>query len=847
MQSRGDIDKTGISAYLPSFFRPRNFELTHFMITNDRRRAALEKRDFSEKDIISKYILPAIARAGWDLHRQAREEVTFTAGRIFVKGRQARRGGKKRADIILYYRQNIPVAVIEAKDNAHSAGAGMQQALSYAETLDIPVAVSSNGDGFVIQYRKNCGGDGAPVTCEVGLEDFPTPEELWACYRRYNGLENDAEARTSLTSYFAGIGCHSPRYYQRIAINRAVEAIARGQNRILLVMATGTGKTYTAFQIIYRLWKSGAKKRILYLADRTNLITQTIKGDFKHFDREKLTIIKNRKIDKSYEIYLALYQGLTNYDEATDAFRKFSPSFFDLVVVDECHRGSVDEDKAWHQILNYFSGATQIGMTATPRETRALSNIEYFGEPVYTYSLKDGIDDGFLAPYKVLRVGLNVDLEGYRPEHGKTDIDGELVEDRLYNTKDYDRTLIIDERTDLVARKVMEYLNNSNPYDKTIVFCVDIEHAERMRRALLKYAPRDITEKTDKYIVRITDDDRDARGYLEDFINPEKKFPVIATTSKLMTTGTDAKTCKLIVLDSNIGSMTEFKQIIGRGTRVEEDFGKLYFTIIDFRSVTDKFADRDFDGAPVRIKEAGQNEPISEDMIDDEMDVCPVDTLTGDEIPFAGSQDNAVREDIPPYGAASFPKKGERREKVRIAGVDVHVLSERREFLDANGKLMTASLKEYTKNGILTSYRSLDNFLQTWSEAEKKKAVITELENQGILFDELKAEIKSDLDVFDLICHIAWDAPALTRRERAENVKKRNYWTKYGDRARAVLSALLEKYAETGIEEIEDMKVLTVDPIKALGTPAEIVRLFGGRQAYLDALRELEAEIYRAA
>ena len=806
------------------------------------------KKSMSERDTITKYILPAIEASGWDMQSQIREEVTFTAGRIFVKGRQTKRGEKKRADIILYYKPNIPVAVIEAKDNNHSVGAGLQQALGYAETLDIPVAISSNGDGFVIQYRKNCGTTGADkkpvITQELGLNDFPTKEDLWSCYKRYNGLNDTESENTALSQYFFGTDCYTPRYYQRIAINRTVEAIARGQKRLLLVMATGTGKTFTAFQIIYRLWKSGRKKRILYLADRNNLIIQTKKGDFKHF-KDKLTIIKNKKIDKSYEIYLALYQGLTNYDEETDAFRKFSPEFFDLIIVDECHRGSVDEDKAWHKILTYFSSATQIGMTATPKETKALSNIEYFGEPIYTYSLKQGIDDGFLAPYKVLRVGMNVDLEGYRPERNKTDIDGELIEDRLYNTKDYDRAIIIDERTDLVARKIMEYLKNSNPYDKTIVFCIDIEHADRMKNALLNYAPREITAKTDKYIVRITGDDKDAKNNLEDFINPEKPFPVIATTSKLMTTGTDAKTCKLIVLDSIINSPIEFKQIIGRGTRVEEDFGKLYFTIIDFRNATDRFADKDFDGTPVRIKEASQDEELSEQTIDEGDEESPIDPVTGKEIAFPEYRIGEEFES--PAVAAQDPQEYKKHKKVRIAGVDVHILSERKEFLDASGKLITTSLKEYCKTGILTSYRSLDNFLQTWNDAEKKRAIIEELENQGIIFEELKDEIKNDLDIFDLICHIAWDAPALTRKERAENVRKRNYWTKYGDKARAVLDALLEKYAQTGIEEIEDMKVLTVDPIKEIGTPAEIVNLFGGKAQYLKAIRELETEIYRVA
>ena len=552
-------------------------------------------------------------------------------------------------------------------------------------------------------------------------------------------------------------------------------------------------------------------------------------------------------IDKSYEIFLALYQGLTNYDGETDAYLEFSPDFFDLIIVDECHRGSVDEDKAWHKILNYFSSATQIGMTATPKETKNLSNIEYFGEPLYTYSLKQGIDDGFLAPYKVLRVGMNIDLEGYRPEKNKTDINGELVEDRLYNTKDFDRNIVIDERTMLVAKKIMEFLKSSDPYAKTIVFCVDIEHAERMRQALLNYAPQEITAQSDKYVVRITGDDPIAKGYLEDFINPETRYPVVATTSKLMTTGTDAQTCKVIVLDSNIGSMTEFKQIIGRGTRINEEHGKQYFTIIDFRNVTDKFADKDFDGAPVKIKEANQNEELSEESIDEGIGEEQIDPVTEKPVEFEEITYPLSNDGFGTLNLGESENEYGKREKIYVAGVDVSILSERKQFLDANGKLITCSLKEYTKNGILTSYRSLDNFLQAWNDAEKKKLIIEELENQGIIFDELKEEIKSDLDIFDLICHIAWDAPALTRKERAENVRKRNYWTKYGEQARKVLDSLLEKYAETGIANIEDMKVLTVDPFKQLGTPAEIVKVFGGKPQYLAALRELENEIYKVA
>ena len=805
----------------------------------------VSKKALSERDIISKYILPAIEQSGWNMQTQMKEEVSFTDGRIFVKGRKTKRGIRKRADIILYYKANIPVAVIEAKDNNHVAGAGMQQALEYAEMLDIPVAVASNGDGFVIQYRNNCGqigNNGKPIVTEnADLDHFPTPDELWGNYKKYNKLETKKASETSLCPYFFDAAGRTPRYYQRIAINRTVEAIARGENRLLLVMATGTGKTYTAFQIIYRLWKSKIKKRILYLADRNNLITQTKKGDFKHF-KDKCHIIKQKTIDTSYEIYLALYQGLTNYDDEADAYKNFSPNFFDLIIVDECHRGSVDADKAWHKILQYFSSATQIGMTATPKETKNLSNIEYFGEPIYTYSLKQGIDDGFLAPYKVLRVGMNVDLEGYRPERGKTDVNGEIIEDRLYNRKDFDRSIVIDERTDVVAKKIMEYLNNSEPMAKTIVFCVDIEHAERMRQALLRHAAPEITGKSDTYIVRITGDDPVAKGYLEDFINPEAPFPVIATTSKLMSTGTDTQTCKLICLDANIGSMTEFKQIIGRGTRINEDYGKLYFTIIDFRNVTDKFADKDFDGAPVKIKETQQDDTLSETCIDEGFGDEQIDPDTGEYIVFdedyeRDDTEETVAEPEPPYG----PKP-----KVYIKDVDVSILSERKQYLDANGQLITTSVKEYCKTGIVKSYRSLDHFLQTWNSADKKKAIIEELEAQGIIFEELKEEIKSDLDVFDLICHIAWDAPALTRKERAEHVRKRNYWTKYGANARRVLNALLDKYAETGIENIEEMQVLTIEPLKNLGTAMEIIEMFGGKEQYLAALKELENQIYAA-
>jgi type I restriction enzyme, R subunit len=804
----------------------------------------MDKRVLSERDIVTKFILPALRKSGWT-DAQYREEVSFTDGRIFVKGRQTARGERKRADIILYCKPSIPIAVLEAKDNTHVPGAGLQQALGYAETLDIPVAVSSNGDSFVIQYRKNCGPTNTtarPVITETRtLDSFLTYDEVWKCYCHYNVIDTPEQERISVQDYFYDSSGMKPLYYQSIAVNRTVEAIARGKNRILLVMATGTGKTYTAFQIVYRLWKSGLKKRILYLADRDNLIDQTKRGDFKHF-KDKMTIVRHRKVDKAYEVYLALYQGLTNYDEETDTYRQFSSGFFDLVIVDECHRGSAADDSAWRKILEYFSSATQIGMTATPKETDTVSSSDYFGDPIYMYSLKQGIDDGFLAPYKVLRIGIDVDLEGWRPDEGTVDMQGNAVKDRIYNTKDYDRNLVLVKRTETVAKKVIEYLCKTNPLDKTIVFCVDIEHAERMRQTLWNLAPSDWAEQSDKYIMRITGDDKDGKAELDNFIDPEQKYPVITTTSKLMTTGIDAKTCKLIVLDANIGSLTEFKQIIGRGTRIKEDYGKLFFTIMDFRNVTDKFADPDFDGEAVRIKNVSPDDELTEEDISGADEEAQIDPVTGDEVAFP--------EDVYPFPEDEGPRYVEEPEpgykgKVYVAGVDVSILNERMQYLGADGKLITESLQDYTKRGLKDRFRTLNNFLTQWNQAEKKKAIIEELEKQGIVLENLQEAAKKDLDVFDLICHIAWGTPALTRRERAEHVKKRNYFTKYGEKARNVLEMLLEKYANEGISNIEETAILRVEPLSSFGTPAEIISLFGGRQQYKKAVRELEREIYK--
>lgn len=790
------------------------------------------KKDLSERDICTQFILPALKKAGWDIATQVREEVSFTDGRIYVKGNKTTRGKRKRADFILYYKPNIPIAIIEAKSNKLSVNAGIQQGIEYSNILDIPVVYSSNGDGF---YEHDKTLSKGKIEREISLDNFPTPDELWKIYKQYKKIDTpDKEKVISEDYYFDGSG-RSPRYYQQIAVNRTVEAIANGQKRILLVMATGTGKTYTAFQTIYRLWKSGTKKRILFLADRNALIDQTKRGDFRHF-KDKMTVIRKKTIDKSYEIYLALYQGLTNYDEDTDAYREFSRDFFDLIVIDEAHRGSASEDSAWRGILDYFGSATHIGLTATPRETKEVSNTEYFGNPVYTYSLKQGIEDGFLAPYKVLRVGLNVDLEGWRPEKSKVDIHGQEIEDRQYNRKDFDKNLVIYERSEAVAKKITEYLKKHSRYDKTIVFCIDIEHAQRMRTALAN-ENSDLMAENNKYVMQITGDNEEGKRELDNFINPEETYPVIATTSKLMTTGIDAQTCKLIVLDSNIASMTEFKQIIGRGTRINEEYGKTYFTIMDFRNVTDLFADPDFDGEPVRVKEIGEDEEF-EDLENEEDEV--ITDEDGEEVEFP-------EDETPDIIDGGEIEENEPREKIFVNGVDVSVLNERVQILDGYGKLITGSLKDYTKAQVHKEFATLDDFLNKWNSSDKKQAIINELEENGIVYENFKEEIGKEMDIFDLICHCAFDVPPLSRKERANNVKKRDYFSKYSEQAKAVLETLLQKYADEGIENIESLNILQVQPFNKIGSPIEIIKLFGGRQQYINAVMELEKELYKVA
>ena len=794
------------------------------------------KKELSERDICTKYIQPALEKAGWNPLTQIREEVSFTDGRIYVKGNLSIRGKRKRADYILYYKPNIPIAIIEAKDNKHSVKAGIQQGLNYAEILDIPTVYSSNGDGFYEHDRTCCDGK---IEKELSLDEFPTPDALWQRYKKYKGIITGEQERISAQEYFFDGSERTPRYYQQIAINRTVEAIAKGQDRILLTMATGTGKTYTAFQIIHRLWKSKTKRRILFLADRNALIDQTKRGDFRHF-KDKMTVIRKKKIDKSYEIYLALYQGLTNYDEDKDAYRKFSPGFFDLIVIDECHRGSAAEDSAWREILRYFGKATHIGLTATPKETETISSTEYFGDPIYTYSLKQGIQDGFLAPYKVLRVGLNVDLEGWRPEQGKTDKQGLLVEDRIYNRKDFDKNLVIDERTEAVAKKVTQYLKKTNRFDKTIIFCVDIDHAQRMRAAIA-YENSDLMAKNSKFVMQITGDNDEGKMELDNFINPEEKYPVIATTSKLMTTGIDAQTCKLIVLDSNIGSMTEFKQIIGRGTRINEEFNKTFFTIMDFRNVTDLFADPDFDGDPVRVKVLDEDDEFESP--EDELETGePIIDENGEEVLFDPPATDYESNIIDGGGIIADPP-----DKCYVNGVNVAILNERIQYMDGDGKLITGSLKDYTRQKVREQYQSLDNFLNKWDKTDKKQAIIEELTEQGVVFENLKETINKEMDVFDMICHTAFDQPPVTRTERANRVKKRDYFTKFGNQTRKVLEALLDKYADEGIENIEDMKILQVNPLNQIGSPVEIINIFGGKTKYIKALADLEHEIYKAA
>jgi type I restriction enzyme R subunit len=792
------------------------------------------KENLSERDICTKYITPALLKAGWDIESQILEEVSFTDGKIFVRGKLTARGKRKRADYILYYKSN-PVAIIEAKDNNHSVNAGIQQALDYARILDIPCVFSSNGDGFLFHNRTAI--DNIETT--LALDKFPSPEIIWTIYKRFKRIETPEQERVIAQEYFTDGSGRKPRYYQEVAINRTIDAIVKDQNRVLLVMATGTGKTYTAFQIVYRLWKARVKKRILFLADRNVLISQTKNNDFRHFG-DKMTWVKNKQVDKSFEVYLALYQGLSGSEEEANIYKQFTPDFFDLVIIDECHRGSAKEDSAWREILSYFKNSSHLGLTATPKETNEISNIEYFGDPIYTYSLKQGIDDGFLAPYRVVRIGLNIDLEGWRPSKGKLDKEGNPVEDRIYNRRDFDRVIVIDERTDTVAKKITEFLKGAGRFSKTIVFCVDINHAERMRSSLTNHNA-DLVRDNYKYIVQITGDNDEGKRELDNFINVEEKYPVIATTSKLMSTGVDAQTCKVIVLDSNIQSMTEFKQIIGRGTRIREEFNKLYFTILDFRNVTDLFADPEFDGPPIRVKEVTEGEDLSTVETEEENFTDPIiDNVSGEEITIRRPTTVYSPNEINTFARERIPK-------IFVNGVDVSVLVSREMYFDSEGRPITISLKDHTRDILRSHFASLDDFLTKWNSSDKKAAIIKELEDQGILVNALQEAVNKELDLFDLICHVAYDQPPLTRKERAYSVKKRNYFTKYGEKAKKVMDALIDKYSDEGIATIESAEVLSIDPLNSFGTPREIIELFGSKENYSKAVIELEHQLYNFA
>jgi len=771
---------------------------------------ALNKKSLSERDICSKFITPALVSAKWDLMSQIREEVFFTKGRVIVRGQLSTRGEPKRADYILYLKPGIPLAVIEAKDNNHSVGAGMQQALDYAVTLDLPFVFSSNGDAFTFHDRT---GQSNPVEVELPLSAFPSPAELWQRYCAWKGLTAQQLPAVE-QDYHLPDPNKQPRYYQEIAINRAIEAIAKGQDRALLVMATGTGKTYVASQIIWRLWKAGARKRILFLADRNILVDQARVNDFKQFGG-KMTKISGRKVDKSYEVYLALYQAVSGNEEFANIYKEFSSSFFDLIIVDECHRGSAAEDSNWRRILDYFGTATKIGLTATPKETEEISNIDYFGDPVYTYSLKQGIADGFLAPYKVVRIDLDKDIDGWRPSPGQLDKYGQLIEDRHYNQLDMDRSLVLDQRTKIVAWKITQYLKATDRFAKTIVFCEDIDHAERMRQAIVMWNGDEVL-KNHKYVMRITGDEPQGKAELDNFILPESRYPVIVTTSKLLNTGVDAQTCKLIVLDQRIESMTTFKQIIGRGTRILEIYGKTWFTIMDFKGATRLFAYPDFDGDPVQLYNPEPGDPP--------------------EPPGSGS-DPAPPPPEPPTG----------RVKYHVDTVPVSIARERTYFRDASGNLVAESVKDFTRKQVLKEFALMDEFINQWSGAEKKCAIIHQLEEKGLPLAELEQAVGRDYDPFDLILHVAYDQPPLTRKERADRVRKKNYFARYGAHARAVMEALLDKYADQGLEAFESADVLKITPFPQIGTPVEIVREFGGRKQYQAALQDLKGQLYRTA
>lgn len=780
----------------------------------------INKIEMTEEDVRAKYIDPSIRNAGWNEEIQIRREFSFTDGRIFVKHGKVIRGKRKKADYILSYKTNFNLAVIEAKKNTLTAEHGIQQGIEYGEILDIPFIYSCNGRSWV-EFDRITG-----KTAEFDMDKFPSPETLFERYLTEKNLKNKNENLLT-ENYYYTTGSKTPRYYQTVAINRTIEAIARGQKRILLVMATGTGKTYTAFQIIWRLWKSRNKKRILFLADRNILVDQTMSNDFRFFGDKMIKISRN-KISKAHEIYLRLYQSMTGNEDWQQIFKEYSRDFFDLVIIDECHRGSAKEDSAWREVLEYFSSAVQIGMTATPKETKDVSNINYFGEPVYIYSLKQGISDGFLAPYKVIRYGYDKDLMGFRPEKNQKDRYGEIIEDKEYSSKDYDRTLVLTERQKLTAKTISEYMKKNGRFMKTIVFCETVEHAEAMTKFLAQ-ENSDLMAVNSKYVMTITGDNPEGKAQLDNFIDPKEKYPVIATTSKLLTTGVDAKTCKLIVLDSNINSMTEFKQIIGRGTRIDEDYEKTWFTILDFRNATRLFADPEFDGEPLPDENFISGDEKENNQNDDTEYPLPEDDNTSE-----------VNDNNNPFDTSDKPIK---RKKFYVDDVKVWLLHKDERILDAEGKLVTKSFKEW-KDEFQKEYKSYDEFLNTWTKEGKKKIIINEFEEKGIDFEKLKEEIGAELDEFDIICHLAFDKKPITRKQRAEKLKKSRYLDKYKDTAKEILNILLEKYTTDGIEVFEDNAIFKLPVFEKFGNPTKIAKEFGSKQNFINTLKEITNQIY---
>ena len=767
----------------------------------------VNKKELKEQEIRTLFITPALKEKGWEVLKNMREEYYFTDGRVLVAGSQHSVAEGKKADYLLFH-NGKPIAVVEAKDNNHAVGGGIQQAIDYALILDLKFAYSSNGDAF-LEHDFITGKE-----TELKMDEFPTEENL---YQRYLDSKHytPEELKIVETPYYYDAYSHEPRYYQRIAVDRTVEAIAKGQQRVLVVMATGTGKTFTAFQIIHRLHKSGAKKKILYLADRNILIDQTMVQDFKPF-KKFMTKITSKgegvdKIDSSYEVYMALYHQLVGKEGKPDPFLEVQKNFFDLIIVDECHRGSAKDDSAWRKVLEYFDSATQIGMTATPKAEEGANNLDYFGEPVYTYSLLQGISDGFLAPYRVTADFINVDLQGWTPEEGERDLLGREIEQKLYQRQNIGRELAIIVRRKVVAHRITRMLHDIGRMTKTIVFCPDIEEAAEMR-TLLVNMNADMCRKSPYYVTRIVGEDKEGKKQLDNFISVDEPYPVIVTTSELLSTGVDCKTCGLIVIDKEIGSMTEFKQIIGRGTRLRKDKGKWHLEILDFRNATAKFKDPAFDGDP--------------------------------EPPRGGGEGGTGG------GGGTPPSQPPKHEKYIIGGQNIHIAHEIVSVLGEDGKTMkTESVQTFARNQIRRRFESLDQFVKTWSEAERKQAILDELKEYSILIDavrEKNAALK-DADIFDIICHVAFDQPPLTRKERANNVKKRNYFGKYEGKAREVLEALLDKYAENGILDFERANILEIPPFNLIGKPTKIIKLFGGPAGFEQAIKELEEQIYQVA